>query len=672
MSRFRQRALLTGCVLTAVLTAAGLFVTGDGIDPDLWLFVLAVAFLGFLALLDPWVRRRHNAALSTDEHLDVACRALAVGLQAQWNEEVRSRGLTEPDLLDLHWTATEQDLSDERPAPPGRSDAVVGAFERQANRRMVFLGGAGTGKTTVAMLLTCGLLDRYTGGMVPVLLPLSTWDPAAEDIRTWLTRRLYEDHPALRNTELYGSYAGDLLVEQQLVLPVLDGFDDIPGHQRADALARITKAFPANRPLVLTSRTAEFAQAVRAAGPVPGADVVELAPLDLDEVAAYLRNSADSWGAARWEPVFIQLREEPDGRLAEALSTPLTMWLASMVYAGGEAEPTELLDRGRFPGARAISDHLCDELVSRAYGNRAFAHHARASQVWPRDRARRWLEFLAHEMRERGLRELAWWELRRSVGTTWLALLGALVLGAIGGFGVAWLMAYSITPKLAPVTGLVAGAAVGAAALSASREREVKPRLGIWRSLLLVPGVLGLAAGLVFGALYGLSAGLVVGLGLAVAVALRFALSSSAELSQASSPQWTMSRDRVAVWTGSLVLAVVFGSAAALVFGPAQTGMVGLGLASGLMLGFALAVLHLRWWWFTVARIWLALRGKLPWELMVFLEDSRKLGVLCRAGACYQFRHGLVQDRLAEHVAATRSEGPALRSLFSARATSQR
>ncbi|WP_312878566.1 NACHT domain-containing protein [Lentzea indica] len=210
---------------------------------------------------------------------------------------MRSRGLTDPDVLDLHWTAAELDVSAEPDAPPGRSDAVVGAFERQINRRMVIIGEAGTGKTTVAMLLTCGLLDRYNGGMVPVLLPLSTWNPAVEDIRTWLTRRLYEDHPALHNTELYGSYAGDLLVEQHRVLPVLDGLDDIPAHQRADALARIAKAFPAKRPLVLTCRTTEFEQAVDHAGPLPGADVVELAPLDLDEVAAYLRASADSVGA---------------------------------------------------------------------------------------------------------------------------------------------------------------------------------------------------------------------------------------------------------------------------------------------------------------------------------------------------------------------------------------
>ncbi|WP_285753939.1 NACHT domain-containing protein [Lentzea sp. NBRC 105346] len=670
MSRLRQQAVLSGCVLTAVLAAAGLFVTDSGINPQVWLICLALGFLLFLAALDPWLHRKRAAELSTDAHLDAACAALATGLAAQWREECRSRGLADGDLLDLRWTATELDVSDEPDAPPGRSDAVVGAFERQINRRLVVIGEAGTGKTTIAMLLTVGLLDRYTHGLVPVLLPLSTWDPTTEDVRTWLTRRLYEDHPALRNTELYGSYAGDLLVEQHRVLPVLDGLDDIPADVRADALAKINRAFPVSRPLVLTCRTAEFADTVSLAGPVPGADVIELEPLDLDEVAAYLRAVSDPVAAARWEPVFIRLREEPDGRLAEALSTPLTMWLASVVYSVSDLEPTELLDRGRFPDARSISDHLVDELVAQAFGNRGAAHQARASQVWPREKSRRWLGFLAYEMRQRGIRELAWWELRRSVGSAWLAFLGALALGSIGGFGVAWLMAYASTPKLAPYTGLVAGILVGAAALTASHDRKPKPRLGIWRSLLLVCGVIGLGVGLVFGAMYGLSAGLVVGLGIAVAIALRFALASSAELSQASSPQWTMARDRIAVWTGSLVLGVVFGSAAALVFGPNETGMVGLGLASGLMLGFALAVLHLRWWWFTVARIWLATRGRLPWELMVFLEDARKLGVLCRAGACYQFRHGLVQDRLAEH-AATRSASPERRSPFATRAASE-
>ncbi|RKT57953.1 NACHT domain-containing protein [Saccharothrix australiensis] len=631
MSRYRQRAVLVGCVLAALLAAAGLFVTDYGIEPDLWLSGLALGFLAFLAAFDPWLHRRRAAGLATDDNLDAATRALAVALHTQWTEECRARGLGE-DVLDLHWSSLN--------GRPGHSDAVVGAFRRQ--HRMVFLGEAGAGKSTIAMLLTIGLLDHHEGGPVPFPLSLSTWDPEAEDVRTWMTRRLYEEHPALRNTELYGSYAGDLLVEQRRVFPVLDGLDRIPAGKRAEALARINRAFPAATPLVVTSRGDEFDEA---GVPVAGADVVRLHPLDHEEIAGYLRSHSDPVTAARWEPIFLHLRAEPDGRLADALSTPLAVWLAGVVYADGE--PSELLDRSRFPDRRAIEDHLVDAMVAGAFGDRGVAHQARASQVWPRDKAVRWLTFLAEEMRARGITDLAWWELRRSVGRRWLALLGAVVLGSIGGFGVGWLMAYAGTPRLAPVTGLVAGLAVAVAALNASRSREPKPQLGVWRSLVVVSGVLGTAVGLVFGALYGLSAGLVVGLGLAVAVALRFALGSSAELTHPTGPKWTMARDRIAVWTGSLVLAVVFGAAAGLVFGPKQSGMVGLGLACGLMLGFTLSVLHLRWWWFTVARVWLAVRGKLPWELMVFLDDARRLGVLRQAGACYQFRHALVQERLA-------------------------
>ncbi|MFD7652973.1 NACHT domain-containing protein [Actinosynnema sp. NPDC059797] len=630
MSRFHQRAVLAGCVLAAVLAVAGLFVTDYGIDPDVWLIGLAFGFAALLAAFDPWLHRKRAAGLATDDNLDAAANALTQALHTQWNEECRARGLTD-HLLDLHWSALVGE--------PGHSDGVLGAFRRSGGR-MVFLGDAGAGKSTTAMLLTTGLLDRRPGEPVPFLLPLSTWDPGAEDVRTWMTRRLYEDHPALRNTELYGSYAAELLVEQRRVFPVLDGLDQVPAGRRADALDRINRAFPRNHPLVLTCRTDEFAGAG-----VPGAHVVELQPLDHEEIAGYLRAASDPVTAARWEPIFLHLREEPDGRLAEALCTPLAVWLASVVYAYGE--PSELLDRARFPDRRAIEEHLVDSLVMGSFGDRGVAHQARLSQVWPRDRARRWLAFLAGQMRDRGVRELAWWDLRRSVHGTWLALLGALALGLIGGFGVAWLMAYASTPEFAPLTGLAAGLAIAAAALHASGRGAPKPRLDVWRSLVVVSGVLGAAAGLVFGALYGLSAGLVVGLGIAVVAALRFALGSSAELTHPSSPRWTMARDRIAVWTGSLVPAVVFGAAAGLVFGPHQAGMVGLGLACGLMLGFTLSVLHLRWWWFTVARVWLALRGKLPWELTVFLEDARKLGVLRQAGAAYQFRHALVQDRLA-------------------------
>jgi NACHT domain len=45
------------------------------------------------------------------------------------------------------------------------------------------------------------------------------------------------------------------------------------------------------------------------------------------------------------------------------------------------------------------------------------------------------------------------------------------------------------------------------------------------------------------------------------------------------------------------------------------------------------------------ARLWLALRGRLPWRTMTFLADASRRGVLRQAGAIYQFRHARLQEQ---------------------------
>jgi hypothetical protein len=51
--------------------------------------------------------------------------------------------------------------------------------------------------------------------------------------------------------------------------------------------------------------------------------------------------------------------------------------------------------------------------------------------------------------------------------------------------------------------------------------------------------------------------------------------------------------------------------------------------------------------WYGLAHVLLALRGKLPWRLMRFLDDAHGRGVLRQAGEVYQFRHSLLRDHLA-------------------------
>jgi hypothetical protein len=51
---------------------------------------------------------------------------------------------------------------------------------------------------------------------------------------------------------------------------------------------------------------------------------------------------------------------------------------------------------------------------------------------------------------------------------------------------------------------------------------------------------------------------------------------------------------------------------------------------------------------YIAARFLLALGGRLPWRTMAFLDEAAKRGVLRQLGSVYQFRHTLLQERLAE------------------------
>lgn len=69
-------------------------------------------------------------------------------------------------------------------------------------------------------------------------------------------------------------------------------------------------------------------------------------------------------------------------------------------------------------------------------------------------------------------------------------------------------------------------------------------------------------------------------------------------------------------------------------------------VVGGSFLGFGFT-LGTAWAWFHGVRIWLALRGDLPWNLMAFLDDAHRRGILRQAGAVYEFRHGRLQEFLA-------------------------
>jgi len=183
---------------------------------------------------------------------------------------------------------------------------------------------------------------------------------------------------------------------------------------------------------VVTCRAAEYEELIRGGAPtLRRAAVVEILPVAPEDVVAYL-GAADWPTGVDWAPVFARLRAETDGPVAAALSTPLMVTSARLVYQRGGGDPEELLDAGRFDCAYAVEDHLTQGLVDAAYApDPRLPEGVVERERWSAGEARRWLTFLACYLHDRRERDLAWWLLSGRLVSPWVGPVIGLGLGAV-------------------------------------------------------------------------------------------------------------------------------------------------------------------------------------------------------------------------------------------------
>jgi TPR repeat protein len=686
-------AVLLGLAILLVLDAKVAGVTS-----------MFIGLAGLAATILQMVRQSQAAPVDEATRLARAAKQLAKLVAAQWRAEAGLRALRRPAPLRLTWASTTRPVAAPAhtiagPAFPGRLvrlhlrghlDEVADKFLALPQRRLVALGEAGAGKTVLALLLTLELLKRRKPGQpVPVLLGLASWDPNAEHLHTWIARRLAEDYPALTHPR-YGPDATTKLVTSERILPVLDGLDELPGPLRAAAIGELDRAH-ADQPLVLTCRTQQYQQAIAAGGgALAAAAVVELQPVTATEAIAFLRTTA-AHTPGRWERVAAHLHTVPDGALAAALSTPLMVALARTVYTSPGRDPGELVDLAQ-AGQAAVELHLLDGFIPAAYTNPPPAPDTPARRLpQPPDpeRASRWLTWLATHLQQDRTLDLAWWRLPRLVPRRTVRLLGGLLVGlAVGllaglAFGLMiWLDAGTAAMLrvglaagiiIGPMGGLQFGLVVREAVPAVSirvrgRLRDLPSSLtsGLVVMAALLAGLLaGFGYGRVFGVGVGLLVGLLVGLAGWLLGGLRAWIQSPVDDAMAVTPWSVLRSDRTAAIVAGLGFWLMFGLLAGLVMVGYLAALPGrlvpagyrVGLTAGLTVVLAFGLTGLAWglwpWlggaWgqFTIVRVWLAVRGQLPWRLMAVLDDAHRRGVLRQAGAVYQFRHAELQRYLA-------------------------
>ncbi len=473
----------------------------------------------------------------------------------------------------------------------GELASVAGYFRSLPSRRMVVLGGRGSGKTVLLLELQAQLLalcGQDQAAPLPVLVNAASYDPR-QAWASWLTRYLVQRYALLED-------AATRLVADGRIMPVIDGVEELD-QAGTSALVSGLNVFlrgeessrggdPA--PVVMACREAQYQD-------LDGA---------LDE-AAHVRLRPPSAGDATSYLQAVGTRV-PDGA-ASVLTSPLLLSLAGALFEGGNASSQALDDLARLPDETSVERHLLASFLAGAYRLRS------GGTRWSRAQAEGWLALIGSHMRERSLEGFGWREVARAASPR---LLGTL-------------------------SGAVTGAALAATfTVLGFRNRlfgERNPLDSAIASLVIisVEGAV-LAALLVWAASIG-----------------RLGDVSSPGPEPPRGRQWidncavsprtdlAESRRRALISVCPLGVTFALLLAARILKGAAAASDPGLILVCYFM---AVILQCSSWGSFQLARAWFSFRRKLPYSLLDFLEDANQRGVLRQAGALFEFRNYAVRE----------------------------
>jgi hypothetical protein len=205
--------------------------------------------------------------------------------------------------------------------PIGRGVSILEIYNK-AKRHLLILGEPGSGKTTKLLELATDLLKEAKeedGLPIPIVLNLSSFRGKYKSLAEWIIERLHLEYGVNRKL-------GKTWIEADLLLPLLDGLDEVKG-ERCDACVNAINIYIDEHSLtglVVCSRAQEYEQL---SVQLNLQRAIEIQEIPFEEVKEYLKEGGVSTQGLRDAL-------ELDEGLQELARSPLTLKVMGMAYKG--------------------------------------------------------------------------------------------------------------------------------------------------------------------------------------------------------------------------------------------------------------------------------------------------------------------------------------------------
>lgn len=262
---------------------------------------------------------------------------------------------------------------EEEDEPLALDASIVDAFDNK-RQRLLILGEAGAGKSIMLLELTDALLKRSEetpGYPTPVVLLLGSWSKTKKSLAEWIADELNIHYGIPKKY-------GKKWIEQDKLLPLLDGLDEVQSIDRVSCMEAINH-FRKDHfvPMAVCSRMEDY-ESISKELKLQGAVMLE--PLTSHQINTYLNEAGTSLSAFQSALVY-------DAGLREFAKSPLMLDIMARVYKDAMQDDFIIVDT-----SRTRRQNLFDTYIQLMFGRRE------TKLIYSSAQTVRWLRWLANRL----------------------------------------------------------------------------------------------------------------------------------------------------------------------------------------------------------------------------------------------------------------------------------